>query len=514
MEKLPQEILDNVFVHITHTEPAPISERFDGLCKPSVRTVLNSRLVARRWFESDVLIRDFVDIVSRTPLVWYSHRLPVLEEITEIPKYTRRFNQTITICGMDMGLVTLGEYDRSGPGRDELDKQNPVTQYLVHLLRKISSMEHFRYYPIHPNCLDGTWPKWKVSEQDRVSFETCFQGGLERARYGYPALKEGEYSWWGVQLESGWIFPKIMEAFQESQLWLKSVESPLFGNKASYCAISGRGDPLHSNFFRDSDPFQWFPKTLTRVAIDITRPMAAPLLNLGGLEELVNLEYLEITLSKTPETSIGDGGPFGAPFELSSWSSDLWYELENLKEFRLMSDYQHSFSEFDILNLLNFFPNLERLALGHILLASSHGNWCDLLQMLADFNLKELWLLDPCHIVYVGPQHHHQPHVDNDPDLAIEGTHNTDYHVVKYVSDEHVLDAAQDVCVIDIGTEWPADGCAYPRLSRDFRYYGFIFFEQLRDAYPSWWNAARSKKIVIEASGELSFTQEQEASDP
>ncbi|KAI4649218.1 hypothetical protein J4E93_003532 [Alternaria ventricosa] len=233
----------------------------------------------------------------------------------------------------------------------------------------------------------------------------------------------------------------------------------------------------------------------------------------GGLEELVNLEYLEITLSKTPESSIGDGGPFGAPFELSSWSSDLWYELENLKEFRLMSDYQSSFSEFDILNLLNFFPNLERLAFGHILLTSSHGNWCDLLQKLADLNLKELWLLDPCHIVYVGPQHHHQPHVDNDPDLAIEGTHNTDYHVVKYVSDEHVLDAAEDVCVIDTGMEWPAEGCAYPRLSRDFQYRGFIFFEQLRDSDPSWWHAERFKRFVLEASGELSSTEELEESD-
>ncbi|KAI4926819.1 uncharacterized protein J4E92_005979 [Alternaria infectoria] len=513
MEKLPQEILDNVFVHITHTEPAPISERFDGLCKPSVRTVLNSRLVARRWFESDVLIRDFVDIVSRTPLVWYNHRLPVLEEITEIPKYTRWFNQRITICGMDLGLVTLGEYDRWGTGRDELDKENPVTQYLVHLLRKISWVEHFRYYPIHPNCLHGTWPKWEVSESDRVSLETCFRGGPERSRYGYPALKEGEYSWWGVQLESGWIFPRIMEAFQESHLWLKSVESPLLGNKASYCAISGRGDPFHSTSFRESDLLQWFPKTLTRVAINITRPMTGPLMNSGGLEELVNLEYLEIALSKTPEISIGDGGPFGAPFDLGPWSSEVWYRLENLKEFRLMSDYQYSFDEWDILNILNFFPNLERLALGHILLASSHGDWCSLLHKLADFNLKELWLLDPRHIVFVGPQHHHQPHVGNDPDLAIEGTHNTDYHVVKYVSDEHMLDAAQDVCVIDTEMEWPAEGCVYPRLSRDFRYGGFKIFEQFRDSNPSWWYAARFKKIDIGAPEELSSTEELEESD-
>ena len=514
MEKLPQEILDDVFVHLTHTESAPIIERFDGLCKLSVRTVLNCRLVARRWFESDVFIRDFVDIVSRTPLVWYNHRLPVLEEITEIPKYNRWFNQTITICGMDLGLVTLGEYDRWGTGRGDLDKENPVTQYLIHLLCKISWVKHFRYYPIHPNCLDGTWPKWEVSESDRVSFETCFRGGPERSRYGYPALEEGEYSWWGVQLESEWIFPKIMEAFKESHPTLDILESPLLGNRASYCAISGGADALRRTpSSLTYDLFQWFPNTLRHVAINITCPRGGPLFMSRGLEELVNLEYLEITISKTPEELVADAGPFRAPFDLGSRSPDLWYELKNLKEFRLMSDYQSSFSEFDILNLLNFFPNLERLALGHILLASSHGNWCDLLQKLAGFNLKELWLLDPRHIVFVGPQHHHQPHVDNGPDLAIEGTHNMDYHVVKYVPDEHVLNAAEDMCVIDAGMEWPADGCAYPRLSRDFPYYGFIFFEQLRDSNPSWWHAEPFKKFVLEASGELSSTEELEESD-
>lgn len=205
MEKLPQGILDDVFLYIFDTEQLT-TERFDKVSKTSIRTVLNCRLVARRWFDSETLIHVFVGVLSLTPFVWYNHRLPALEEISEIPKYSRYFTRAITICGMDLGLVTLKNHDRWGPGRDELDKENSVTHYLVHLLRRLSWIEHFRYYPIHPNCLDGTWPNWEVPEADRTSLEMCFQGGSERFSYGYPALTEGEYSWEGVQKESQWIF--------------------------------------------------------------------------------------------------------------------------------------------------------------------------------------------------------------------------------------------------------------------------------------------------------------------
>lgn len=208
MVHLPQEILDNIFLYIWDTEQ-PTTERFDNVSKTSIRTILNCRLVARRWFDSETLTRVFVGVLTLTPFVWYNHRLPALEEISETPKYSRRFNTVITICGMDLGLVTLKDHDRWGPGRDELDKENSVTHYLVHLLRRLSWIEHFQYYPIHPNCLDGTWPNWEVTDSDRTSLETCFQGEPDRSKYGYPALAEGEYSWQGVQKESQWIFPKV-----------------------------------------------------------------------------------------------------------------------------------------------------------------------------------------------------------------------------------------------------------------------------------------------------------------
>jgi len=486
MVHLPQELLDDVFLYIWNTEQ-PTTERFDNVPKTSIRTILNCRLVARRWFDSETLTRVFVGVLSLTPFVWYNHRLPALEEISETPKYSRWFNHTITICGMDLGLVALGDYDRWGPGRDERDKENPVAQYLVHLLRRLSWVEHFRYYPIHPNCLDGTWPKWKVSESDRTSLETCFQGGPKRSSYGYPALTEGEFSWEGVQKETEWIFPRIMEAFDESHVWLHSLESSLLGNRASYCAISVGNTPpryARTNVYIGRDLFEWFPRSLKRVAITITRHNIRPVLNSDCLERLENLEYLDITLSKSPHLQSRWIGPFDWPESLSRRHSFAPPELKKLKEFRLMADYQNVFEQHDIIHLMSFFPNVKKLAFGHILL-NGNGYWSDVLHQLAAFDLEELWLLDPRNLVWDYPEHRNNydgPAHAPFPHLAVPtlpGTHNTDWHMVKYVEDDHLLLAAQKVRLIDTDSLWTTD--AHPGLSRTFEYPGFAIFEKDED---------------------------------
>jgi len=263
MNTPPQEILDEVLTHIVDRHQS-VTERFKTFTPALLHTILACRLVARRWFESEVLAYIFTWVLSETPMVWYNHRLPVLEEISEIPKYASWFNQSIAICGMDMSLAKYGKYERWGPGRDELEKENPIIPYFVHLLRRFSWVEHFRFYPIHPRCLNGSWPNWKVSEGERIPIDTCFDGTMNSPRYGYPVLAGGEYSWQGVQCESAWIYPRIMEALLYSDLILYSVESALFGNRASYCAISLLASG--SNF----SPMEHFTYDLTRIAITCT----------------------------------------------------------------------------------------------------------------------------------------------------------------------------------------------------------------------------------------------------
>jgi hypothetical protein len=103
-----------------------VTERFETFTSASIRTILAFRLVARCWFESEILTRIFVWVLQETPFVWHKHRLPTLEAISELPKYTRWFHPILSICGMDMGLVEKGEDKRWGAGRDELDEDNPI----------------------------------------------------------------------------------------------------------------------------------------------------------------------------------------------------------------------------------------------------------------------------------------------------------------------------------------------------------------------------------------------------
>lgn len=275
-----------------------------------------------------------------------------------------------------------------------------------------------------------------------------------------------------------------MEAFEESHVRLYSFESPLLGNRASHCAITfGTALPATpENLYFGRDLFRWFPRYLKRVTIAITQHISRPLLISDGLEELENLEYLEITLSRSPPRFSRWGGPFDAPFRLSySWPEYSPYQLEKLKEFRLMADQQHAFDEHDIIRSMRIFPNVKKLAFAHILLDES-GNWRSLLQRLAALNLEELCLLDPRNLVCDHPQrrirHLHGVHapLSQLPLPTLQGTQNTDYRMVKYVDDDHLLLAAQKVRLIDTNSLWTAE--AHPGLGRTFDYPGFAIFEK------------------------------------
>jgi hypothetical protein len=104
---------------------------------------------------------------------------------------------------------------------------------------------------------------------------------------------------------------------------------------------------------------------------------------------LANLEYLEITLSRSPVDHFDGDRPLFEPHSLSSASAPIPapsdyltyrsdYELSKIREFRFMSVHQYTFAERDLFLTLTFFPNLEKLAFGHITLGG--GDWSGLLQ--------------------------------------------------------------------------------------------------------------------------------------
>jgi hypothetical protein len=85
--------------------------------------------------------------------------------------------------------------------RAEQEKERPIVEYLVHMLQLVSWVDHVRFYPIHPKCLDGTWPDGQISKSEQYGWE----------HFGYPALADGEQSCYGVQKETSWIFNRIMK---------------------------------------------------------------------------------------------------------------------------------------------------------------------------------------------------------------------------------------------------------------------------------------------------------------
>ena len=311
MDALPLEILDGIFKGLWQCE-SPVTARLEIFTQPARQAILNSRLVQRRWNESSVLESIFTYVLEETPFVWHNHRILKLEEIgfSELGNKMR----TLSLCGMDMGLVTQSASARWGMDRSAQETDMPIVEYLVHLLQRLTWVDHLIFYPIHPKCLDGTWPDWKVSRSDQQGD----QYGWEH--FGYPALANGEQSWYGVQKEAAWIFDRIMHGIADSILGdhLQSIKMPLMGNRTSYCGV-----PTYLE--------NMFLPQLTYVAVSVSH-VPNGFFFMPYLEMMTSLEYLEVAFSTCPELMGGhdlSGGyiktflPRAPPYCLTSSTHSL-----------------------------------------------------------------------------------------------------------------------------------------------------------------------------------------------
>ena len=188
MDALPQELVDNILAGLFQHDFA-ITARFRTLRPDARQAILNCRLVQRRWSKSKILDILFTEVLAETPFIWRNHSMPALEAIADT-KWGSRL-RLLSICGRDMGLITESPAARWGVDRKDMEKKLPITEYLVNLLCKLGSVFRLRHYPIHPKCLDGTWPNWKVSQSDRHE-ERCRL--YDDGRPAYPSLAPGEQS--------------------------------------------------------------------------------------------------------------------------------------------------------------------------------------------------------------------------------------------------------------------------------------------------------------------------------
>ncbi|KAF2127600.1 hypothetical protein P153DRAFT_387342 [Dothidotthia symphoricarpi CBS 119687] len=446
MNALPQELIDVVFASLLEYD-FPITSRFAILSTTSRSTILSARQVQRRFFSSKTLQALFVSVLEDTPFVWYAHRIPKLEEISR-SAYAERM-KTLSICGMDFDLAgNIVSIPGKGAQvwRDRFDKDSGccLAKYFGEILQRFPQLRHLRYYPMSPKCVDGSWADRTVSVAPRAVSMTR-SADFEPSISGYPPLVEAERTWRDAHAENGWLFNNVLHGASESGLPIESLTIPLFGNRAFYFAIP--------------DEIWSFSKTITRLSLTLTSYGAARPLP-RWLHVMTNLEFLEIALSRTPN-DIWERSPFYHNHPLlpgdNVRADNIKLRLPKVREFRLMSDNQRSFSEHQLLLTLILFPNLRRLGFAHILI--SEGSWSGLLSQIESINLERLWLLDPRHIYTDG-----------------FGGPAGDFLMLKYEEDQYLRSAAQEVHLIDSESLWTAD--EPPPKTRDFEYPGFAIFEQ------------------------------------
>jgi hypothetical protein len=347
VDTLTQELLDEIFrnffvfkPNITkHIQPFPATVR---------QAVLNCRLVQRRWRDSFWLNSAFICMLEGTPFVWQNRRNPRLEAIAD----TRFANMMIglSLCGMDLGLLSEDSLLFIG--------------YLVPLLRRFGWLEHFRYYPISPKCLDGTWSRGKILDLDDRSLDNS----------GNLALVEDNDD---VQNQNEWSYNLFINSICEAGLDIDSIDMPLFGNRAAYCALPTFPCILH-------------PMTLKVLCLTIVS-VPEDEASYDWIYRCQTLEALQLSFSMCPKNQppayLPPDGYYG--IMPGWWPSHSDFRLISLKTSRLMSDNQYSFAVEDICQYLSMFPNISELAFAHIMLAE--GTWKDFLERLHSLNLDKLF---------------------------------------------------------------------------------------------------------------------------
>jgi hypothetical protein len=185
------------------------------------------------------------------------------------------------------------------------------------------------------------------------------------------------------------------------------------------------------------------------------------------LKNLSGLEILEMSFSTDREWQRVFLPP-GDTYYLMELSPELSLhtlpKLLSLKESRLMSDNQFSFSVSDICEFLTLCPKISKLGFAHIMF--SEGTWEELMRRLELLDLELLYLLSPRDIVTLPV---------NYMSFGSLITREPVWPAVKYERDRYTNNAAKEVKLIH--TKSPTEPDGQPKKSRTFEYPGFAIFK-------------------------------------
>ncbi|KAF2639567.1 hypothetical protein P280DRAFT_518977 [Massarina eburnea CBS 473.64] len=426
MDTLPQELVDEIFEHLVEHEH-PITERFSTITKSSKQTIFAARRVCRGFRDSKTLKNHFITLLEQTPLTRFGWGFPVLEAIS-LSSYAPLLRM-LSISG-----VTYRPKPMDGRLWN-MDFQN----YLQKLLEAFTSVQHLRFYPVTPVTLQPqTCPNPAIFPRDIPPIYLDFSRGPGHEIYvtkGDP--ESGDHG----------VLKFVILAFKHAGIELETLETPLFGNRACYCAV----DPLPVLSVQ----------SLRRLKFNVSEDTHTHN-HLPWIFTLRNLEVLEIALSHGPGVEFGNTQQLLIDKETRT--------MPRMKDFRLIGDNWHMFNESDILDTLSVFPNLENLGLAYIML--HHGVWWSLLRQIKPRQLKRLWLLDPGYASVAGDQ-------------VLMLKYNGDGKAIQ--RDWDLSTMAQDVRLIHTDAVYEPFGIHRPRY--DFQYPGFEVFEEGGvERLGQWWD--------------------------
>ncbi|KAF1930206.1 uncharacterized protein M421DRAFT_386980 [Didymella exigua CBS 183.55] len=428
MDTLPRELLDAVLQHLVEHD-FTFSARYEVLDDASRQAILAARLVAHSFHESKTLKDLFVAVLEETPFHWYGNQMPRLVKVSR-SKIAGQMS-TLSLCSMNFGPWDHHNNAVLGSGRSILAASRTD---LTNILRRFANVKHLRYYTISPKCFRETF----------CGHKSAYDVGPE-PQWGYPADDKNIHSWLFRQQDPSWVCGHTMDNVVDAGLPMESVAFPLFGNRASYCAIQVTA--------------AFFPAALKHLTISLTQRFEEVPLFEPWLRSLRSLTFLEVAVSRHP-LSLSPWGSFASCRELTNVEAPTSRDqLPRLEEFRLMSDNQNCFNERGFLLALALFPNLRRLGFAHILIKSQLNNassWESFVKQLVPKALDRLWLLEP-------------------RNLWIKGMGQAGRYVMeKYKPDDSFRAAARNVRLMDTNSLWVKDSA--PPKRRDFDYPGFAIF--------------------------------------
>jgi hypothetical protein len=256
---------------------------------------------------------------------------------------------------------------------------------------------------------------------------------------GNPALVEDNDD---VQNQNEWSYNLFINSICEAGRDIDSIDMPLFGNRAAYCALPTFPCIVH--------PMTLKVLCLTMVSVPEDEAFYDWIYRCQALEAL-QLSFSMCPKNQPPAYLPPDGYHGIMP---GWWPSHSDFRLISLKTFQLMSDNQYSFAVEDICQFLSMFPNISELAFAHIMLAE--GTWKDFLERLQSLNLEKLFLLSP-------------------RDIITTDDFQPIWPATKYEADQHTKNAAKEVRLVH--TESPTELNGQPMKTTTFEYPGFAIFE-------------------------------------